>query len=177
MCWIPLNQCCQNELISGKSTPFLTGIPPEEEHMPERVQMHPSAADCRESISETTILSWVYMLVFTTWGGDRLCPSHWTSSRMFSHKNTSVVSSEVTWVHPGALGLGQQMLEHCKNHLLFLLPFSLLLLKTFSGISKKCHLVLGLNLPLQELEPCHVESQHILQRQTSTTLWGTSQAC
>lgn len=71
---------------------------------------------------------------------------------------------------------GKQMLEHCKNHLLFLLPFSLLLLKTFSSISKKCHLVLGLNLPLQELEPCHVESQYILQRQTSTTLWDTSQA-
>lgn len=164
-----------------KSTPFLTGIPLEEEHMPltatsGRVQIYPSAADQRESISETTTLSWVYMLGYITGGGDRLCPSHWTSSQMFSHKNTSMVSNEATWVHPGALSLGQQMLEHCKNHLIFLLPFSLLLLKTFSSICKKCHLVLGLNLPLEELEPCHVESQHILQRQTSTTLWGTSQA-
>lgn len=58
--------------------------------------MYPSAADYRESISETTILRWVHMMGYTTWGGDRLCPSHWTSSQMFSHKNTSMVSSELT---------------------------------------------------------------------------------
>lgn len=154
-------------LLQEKSTPFLTGILLEEKHVPltatsETVQMHTFAADYREFISETTILSWGYMLGYTTWGGDRLCPSHQTSSQMFSHKNASMASTEVTWPHPGALGLGQQILEHCKNHLLFLLPLPLLLLKTVSSISKKCHLILGLNLPLQVLEPCHVESQHIL---------------
>lgn len=123
------------------------------------------------------------MLGYTTWGANRLCPSHQTSSQLFSHKKTSRASTEATQPHSAALGLGQQMLKHCKNHLLLLLPLPPLLLKTVSSISKKCHLILGLNLSLQVLKSSHVESQHILQTDQHhavghiTSLFGGRGSC
>lgn len=96
VCWIPLNQCCQNKLISGKINSISNrhSTRGKARAFDSHLQMHPSIADYRESTSETTILSCVYMPGYSTWGGDKLCPSHWTSSQIFSHKNTSMVSSE-----------------------------------------------------------------------------------
>lgn len=54
-------------------------------------------------------------------------------------------------------------LDHCKNHPLFFLSFPLFLLKAVSGISKKGHVVFGLNFALQELKTSCVKPQHILQ--------------